>query len=413
MKKAVSKSNELPVIEPTESNSAIKALSPADFAHDINNLLLIIQNTVSTAWRRRITSKTEREALDTISLAVKKASVLANDMMDGTTVCRIFSGIPVAPDDVIEYLKPLIYGLVSDKTKLTFKVADKLRNIKIDLDHFSEVMINIVKNADEAIGKKENGIIEISVFNEKIEVNKQAKFAARGCNPKPGEGVVFSVKDNGRGVSGQVLENLLKTSFTTKIDGHGVGLSNIRSRVDLAGGGIHLDSVEGESFTIQIWLPATKEAPTPILDSKKSSDKYLKLKSIGVNGKRKPLAFMCDDDGAILQSSALLFESMNVDFLMSDSIEESENLFDEHQNEIDIVSLDAHINETSTEKFLGQLVEKKPEIPIILISGYSEAKVRTIFPKNSYLKFLPKPFSRSDIWEIISEFVSRSKDSER
>lgn len=383
-----------------------------ELAHEINNLLLIIQNTVSHGFGRRSASKAERDALETVTVAVKRASALAGYMMDEKGSSRALFGVPSAPAELIGNCLPLIRGVVSRSNLLKVKTGDALHNIKVDPDLFTEAIINIVKNADEALSGKDNGMIEIAVFNERIEPEMVSRFASCGCNPQNGDGVVVSVSDNGEGVSEETLANMLQPNFTTKTYGHGIGLANIRDRVKMAGGGINISSVQGGGFRFEAWFPATKEISKPLGNEKQGTSSSSSRESCVIYGNRKPCVLVFDDDQAILRSSALMLDSMAVNAFMANSVEEAVNVFDANKDEIDIVFLDANIGSVSSVGLMEKFIQAKPEIPIVVMSGYSETKVRKVFPEGSYSRFLAKPYTRADFWEIVTEFATKPDQQE-
>lgn len=384
----------------------------SDFAHEINNLLLIIQNTISFAWNRHPASKAERDALETVTLAVKKASLLTCEMLVGNGMPRAFSGLPTAPAELVGNCLPLIRGIVSRNNVLKIKISENLHNIKVDRDHFAASIINLVKNADEALAGRHDGRIEIAVFNERIEPGTVSRFASWGCNTQNGDGVVVSVSDNGGGVSEETLCKMLQPNFTTKINGHGIGLVNVRDRVKMTGGGINIASVKGGGFRFESWFPATKETPVPFDNGKKRASSSSTRESCAAYGSRKPCVLMFDDDEAILRSSALMLESMQVNALMANSADEAVNVFNANKDDIDIVFLDANIGNVSSVGLMEEFIQVKPEIPIVVMSGYSESKVRAVFPEGSYSRFLAKPYTRSDFWEIVNEFATKPDGQE-
>lgn len=381
-------------------------ISPDGLAHDINNLLLVIQNTMELAWPAP-KSKTDREALDTMGLAISKARGLALDIMEASTSCRIANRTPTSPAELITAFKPLLRGIAAKNVTLNFRLQKEAPNVKIDRDQFCEILINLVKNASEAFAGRP-GEVTISTFAENFAQESSPDYSSCGCHPKSGRGTVFSVGDNGPGVPSDLLDIVLDKTFTTKRSGHGLGLANVVELVKLNHGGISIKTSPGNGFVFNLWVPETQEkaqpfTPTPDDDTGEGSVHRLNT----VSGGKRPCVLMLDDDPAILQSSALLLSSMQTDAIMVDNTYEALKMFNERRGEIDVIFLDANVDSSSTMPLLESFRRLDPDVPCVIISGYAESKIRGLFNPDLYNGYLGKPFTRSDIRNMLARFSKK------
>ena len=112
--------------------------------------------------------------------------------------------------------------------------------VDIDVGRFERVLVNLIKNAREAMPK--GGRLRVGVRRE-------------------GDSVVFEVKDNGRGMSPEVVEMIFEPFFTHgKADGTGLGMSMVKSVVDAHGGTIRVESTVGEGTRFEVRVPVRQRA---------------------------------------------------------------------------------------------------------------------------------------------------------
>ncbi|CAN0595756.1 unnamed protein product [Laminaria digitata] len=109
----------------------------------------------------------------------------------------------------------------------------------VDREQISRALINLVKNAQEAISG--SGEVKLSAQDE----------ALQGA-----AGVWLQVADNGPGMSSEVLNSLFTPYFTTKAEGTGLGLAIVDRIVSEHGGQVRVQSQPGEGTTIRLWLPS-------------------------------------------------------------------------------------------------------------------------------------------------------------
>ena len=200
------------------------------------------------------------------------------------------------------------------------------------------------------------------------------------------------------------IDSLLSGAYSTKVSGHGIGLVNVTDFVKSSKGGVAIESTLGAGFTIRLWIPERERQTTPNhRKSKQNNTPY--RERVDLKTDRKPCILMLDDDLAILQSSALLLGSMNTDVLTVSNSEDAFKIFSANKDKIDIVFLDANVGDSTTLPVLESLKNLDPLMPCIIVSGYAESKIRSLFNPDLYNGFLGKPYTRSDITKILYQQI--------
>lgn len=371
------------------------------FAHDINNWLLVIQNTLEAAWPTP-TLLRERQAIDTIQHAIIKARTLACDIMSSGIQPHHHTQTPLYPQPYLLSLIPLLKGVLTPNTHLYFDIKQNLPPIQIDTASMGDALLNLVKNASEAYEEKEG---DIFLHAEPYTLSSQAlpDFQFRNCTPKPGHGVRLRIQDRGPGFDLQSL--MASTSTSTKKGGHGIGLNNVVSTIQAHQGGLCVQSTPGRGSCFSIWLPETTEAVTELPPKPIAASTSL-IQQTFTPSSRKLRVLMLDDDPAILQSTALLLTSIHAEPILADTQSGAYNLFIENQATLGLILLDADVERMSTRPLLERFRQINDTIPYVIVSGYAESKIKEIFGDNLYNGFLGKPYTRADLQSLIARVIN-------
>ncbi len=371
-------------------------------AHDINNMLLVIQNTLELAWGHSDHHE-DSQAVKTIKMAVEQASHLAGQIMESRSNISEISVKAILSAEFIASHKSLLCAVAAHNVTVHVTAAENLPAIEVNEGQLCDVLMNLVKNASEAYGDK-HGSVQLSVHPETMNSRLEKVFSRGGCQPKHGKGIVFTVKDHGPGVEMARIDSLLSGTYSTKVSGHGIGLVNVMDFVKSSKGGVAIESTLGAGFTIRLWIPERERQTTP--NHRKSKQKNTPYRErVDLKTDRKPCILMLDDDLAILQSSALLLGSMNTDVLTVSNSEDAFKIFSANKDKIDIVFLDANVGDSTTLPVLESLKNLDPLMPCIIVSGYAESKIRSLFNPDLYNGFLGKPYTRSDITKILYQQI--------
>ncbi len=216
-------------------------------AHDFNNHLMALSGYIEIIAYKF--EEMEREEflrkIDTIKIILKNMASITEQLLalskGGVTYKEVIS----LPDMIKEVVS---FNLQGSSIHPVFTIPDDLWKVEVDEGQFSRAIQNIILNAKDAM--PEGGNLHISMRNVIIEDDVEIK---------DGKYVEIIIKDEGEGIPENFLPHIFEPFFSTKKDGHGLGLSVVHSIIEKHKGYIKVESKEGEGTTFYIFIPRAKE----------------------------------------------------------------------------------------------------------------------------------------------------------
>ena len=310
-------------------------------AHDFNNLLMIISGNIHTIRRDNLNPKSLR-ALQAIEVASQRAASLTKQLL---TFARRQSvqPRPVGLADRLAELQDVLKSGMGASVALRLDIDPGVWNIVVDPTEFETALVNLAINARDAM--PEGGVVTITARNRLAE-----------------QQVDVSVSDTGVGIPEDILPSVFDPFFTTKPigKGTGLGLSQVHGFAHQAGGTVVIESKLGEGTTVTIRLPRGPE------DAKAQVEQP----SIAGSG----TVLLVEDNPDVALASTSFFEQLGYTVRwVSDA---SAALDEIERNGIDIVCSDIVMPGKFDGVTLAKTIrERKPELPILLTTGYSAAAV--------------------------------------
>jgi CheY-like chemotaxis protein len=216
--------------------------------------------------------------------------------------------------------------------------------------------MNLCTNAGHAMQQK-GGMLEVSLQSVELD----ADFAAAHMGLKPGAYLELTVSDTGHGMRPAVLERIFDPFFTTKErgEGTGLGLAVVHGIVKNHGGEIYVYSEPGRGTTFKVFLPAVEKRQEPEIRAEKP-----------VTGGTEHILFV-DDEPSLAKMVQQILESLGYKVAVRTSSLEALELFEDQPDRFDLVITDMTMPHMTGEELSTKLMEIKPDIPIILCTGFS------------------------------------------
>jgi PAS domain S-box-containing protein len=351
-------------------------------AHDFNNILSAIMGYGELA----ALIAPDHEELNNNICHILKASQRAKEL-----TCQILAFSRHAE----EKLKPVeIRLIVKEVLKLLRASLPSTIEIRQDIDPQSgiieadptqihQLLMNLCTNAASAM-EVEGGLLEISLRNEKISTSQAKMF----LDIEPGHYVVLKVSDTGLGMTLEILKKIFDPYFTTKAKGKGtgLGLAVVHGIVKRHCGGIAVESAPNRGTTFRVYFPLLEAEtacdPAEIKPSLPEGDECI---------------LFIDDEEDILNIGARMLCHLGYEVITSSSSMAGLNLFRAQPDRFDLVITDMTMPNLTGDKLALELMKIRPDIPIILCTGYSESINGEVAKKMGIKEFGMKPFGMHDL----------------
>ena len=352
-------------------------------AHDVNNVLAVILNTIEITWM----DGTEDDpivtsAVDTIRDAVRRGTGMMNELMTfaGETKIELKR---CRPAEVVNASSRLIAGTLAQNVAVNYNLPGDLPDVDADPNQIWKVFFNLAKNASEAL-KERHGEITISAKPFEMTPALMTSFTASRAL-QPGPGVLFIVSDNGPGIPPDVVRRIFDPYVSTKSAGRGLGLAIVASIVAAHGGGISVSSNAVDGTTFNIFLPKSKIAA-----------KTRETETAGAKDITGDVLVVDDDDG-ILKTLSILLKSLKLESHTANNPDAALADFRRFSSNLSCVLLDANLGHFDSVRLLRALRAADPKVPVIVTSGSTPEETEAIFSTQPYNGFLAKPYTLAEL----------------
>ncbi len=359
-------------------------------AHDFNNLLTAILANLNLAEAGVPEDSPVAARLRATEGAALKAAELTRQMLAYSGKGRFV----VRPHDlnlVVREVTDLVKVSIAKKANLHFSLEEDLPLVEADEAQLQQVILNLVTNASDALGDREGEIRVTTCARTLDETFISATFPGQGL--VPGLYAVLEVGDTGVGMTPEVLARIFDPFFTTKPTGHGLGLSAIQGILRGHRAGLKVYSEPGRGTSFQVYLPATS-APRPqaALVHSDPSDVVLCGRVL-----------LVDDEDSILEVTAKALERLGFEVATAADGREAVELFSQGPEAFRLALVDLTMPRMDGRECFKALRALRPDLPVVLCSGFSEQESVKAFLGEGLAGFIQKPYSMGTLRKALIE----------
>ncbi|MGQ9792154.1 MAG: CHASE domain-containing protein [Anaerolineae bacterium] len=370
-------------------------------AHDFNNLLTAMQGHLEMAQQQLSSATSLRWHIDAALQVIKRATDLTRQMLAYAGKGQ-FIVQEVDLNALIEQNRAMLSAAVSRSVTFDLQLAAQLPPIRADVGQMQQVIMNLITNASEAIGERP-GVITLRTG---VQICDQ-EYLQRSCleeKPPAGAYVFVEVSDTGCGMDEHTRERIFEPFFTTKFTGRGLGMAAVQGIVRALHGAIMVDSQLGHGTTVRILLPVAQLSESSVPVSPASVAPAEMPREIVSTG----AILVIDDEDMVCDLVADALHLMGFRSLTASDGEEGVRLFQEHANEIACIILDLTMPRQDGASTYHALRAIRPDIPIILTSGYSLRDVLQRFEGQKPDGFLHKPYPLEELRRAVESVLGRA-----
>ena len=255
-----------------------------------------------------------------------------------------------------------------------------------------QVLLNLSVNARDAM--PQGGTLTISLAAMSID----AIFAERHPQARVGRFVRLRVTDTGTGMDTATLGHIFEPFFTTKEvgKGTGLGLATVYGIVKQHDGWVEVNSEPGKGATFDIMFPAINEAAATV-------KKDASTDASTVTGGTETILIV-EDEEILREMAREILQNYGYNILEASSGREAFDVWNRHTDEIHLLLTDMVMPEgISGIQLAERLLSDRPDLKIILTSGYSSNEVNAELMARSQARFLQKPYSHNNLAKIVRD----------
>jgi len=364
-------------------------------AHDFNNLLTPILGEASLSLMELPADSAVRRRIERIQRAAHHASTLTNQLLDYAGIGTL-DAEPVDLSKLVREMGELLQTAVSKQAVLSYDLAADLPAARGDPRLLSQVVVNLLTNASEAVDARPGGG-QINVRNgtQLLDGARRAGLVL-GEEAADGEYVYFEVEDAGCGMTAETRARIFDPFFTTKFTGRGLGLAAVLGIVRKHGGSIEIDSEIDRGTRIRVLCPIAASLEADGLPPRPGAED---LRAGG-------LVLVADDDDGAREIQQEILTRAGFQVLTARDGGEAVECFRAHADSIRLVLLDRTMPGISGEESLDAIRGISAQVPIVLVSGYSRETAPARLEEDALCAFLQKPFLPETLLGKVAELLA-------
>jgi two-component system, cell cycle sensor histidine kinase and response regulator CckA len=372
-------------------------------AHDFNNILTGILGNADLALMRISPLAPARGNLEEIRKAALRAAGLANQMLAYSGKGK-FELRSIDLSSLVKEMAQLMEVSISKKAVLTYDLTDDLPIIQGDVNQIRQVVMNLITNASESLGRG-TGVIRLctsSAFCDRTYLDAMGAGAHTIHEEPLPEGLYVSleVTDSGCGMDLETQSRVFDPFFTTKFSGRGLGMSAVLGIVRGHEGMVKIYSEIGKGTTFKILFPAGKDLDA----SQKPNLGEENLHQVLQEG----LVLVADDETTVCNVAKEMLEEMGLTVLTAWDGNQAVEIFREHVDKILFVLLDLTMPGLDGAQAFREMRRLNPKVKVILSSGYNEQDVTQRFVGKGLAGFIQKPYTMVKLREKLNEVFGTS-----
>ncbi|RII26450.1 MAG: hypothetical protein CXR30_16345 [Geobacter sp.] len=360
-------------------------------AHDFNNILTAIIGNADLALMRLSNESPVVENLRRIEQAAVNASDLARQMLAYSGKGKFI----VENMDLSRLLENMLHMLevsISKKAILRLDLMPSLPPIEGDATQIRQIVMNLVINASEAIGDR-SGVIAITTGCLDCD-RSYLKDVLYEENLSDGLYVYLEIADTGCGMDRETVDKIFDPFFTTKFTGRGLGMAAVLGIVRGHRGAIKIYSEPGRGTTFKILLPASGKPGEIFNDAVPWHD-----------WQGSGTVLFVDDEETVRGIGGEMLRELGFNVVTADNGLEAIRIFKETPD-IAFVILDLTMPHLDGEQCFRELRQIRPDVKVIISSGYNEHEVTQKFVGKGLAGFIQKPYKLSVLKEAITPLIS-------
>jgi PAS domain S-box-containing protein len=365
-------------------------------AHDFNNFMAIILGSIDLIKPLLKDDELVNKRIVVIEQAASRGAELTSKLQafSKTTTSELQT---VDVSDLIRDMLPILDSSLTSEIQIDLELANSLWQVDVPTGELKDAIINLAINANHAMGGR--GRLGISTSN--LKLTKGYKAGNLQC--LPGEYVVLTVSDTGVGIAEDIIDKIMDPFFTTKskANGSGLGLSMVYGLAKRAHGDVAVESKLGEGAEFSLYLRRSKNRKQIEITSTSEEPPL---------GNKEKILFV-EDEPDLRELGLLRLEQLGYEAIVAENGVMGREILESAQP-IDLVFSDVimpgGINGFELLKIARTL---RPEIGILLCSGFAANENQTDLALEELPQILQKPFTILALAKALQENLEKGESN--
>lgn len=379
------------LLQQAQKMEALGALA-GGVAHDFNNILSVILGNAELARMSCKSKASPEKYLESIHSAGIQAKDLVKQILSFSRQEEL-KKIPMRPAEVVTESLKLLRSTIPTTIEIVAEVDEKCGTIFADPTQYHQILMNLCTNAYHAM-EQNGGTMTIRLYQESL----YSTALLREFSCQPGDYAHLVVEDSGDGIDQSIVDRIYDPYFTTKESGKGtgMGLAIVYGIIQGHNGAIQVISKPGVGTSFHVYFPISGGQTEKLEESQEEL----------VHGSEHIL-LIDDDDGLLLMVKTLL-ERIGYKVTTKISASDAFASFCDRPEEYDLVITDQTMPGMTGIELAEKIFLVRPEIPIILSTGYSPAVSREKVLAMGIKELAFKPLAFDKLSRIIRQIIDQA-----
>ncbi len=360
-------------------------------AHDFNNMLSVILGNTEIILEDLDPSSPVIPNLHEVQKAAERSANLTGQLLAFARKQTVSPKI-LNLNEIIDGMLNMLKRLIGEGIDLSWRPETKLWPVKIDPSQVDQILANLSVNARDSI--KDIGNLTIETDN----VHFDHKYCRDHMGHTHGDYVMLSVRDSGRGMNKETMDNLFEPFFTTKQlgKGTGLGLATVYGIVKQNKGFIKVYSEKDEGTTFRIYLPKYAETIN------RKEPKILETKVL----RGHETILLVEDEASILKMNKMMLQRLGYNVLAASTPGEAIQISNDFTSgKIELLMTDVVMPEMNGRDLAENLLRSYPDLKCLFMSGYTANVIAHHGILDEGLNFISKPFSKQELSTKLREIL--------
>ncbi|MBF0634671.1 MAG: PAS domain S-box protein [Nitrospinae bacterium] len=369
----------------------------AGIAHEFNNTLHAVIGYATLARERSRDDDRLVHYMDNTLKACKRGQDVISSLLT-FSMKGPYSPIAIDAAKLVTQSIAVLRPLLPSTIDITSDIDRDTGSILTDPTMFTQVMANIASNAEHAIGPK-IGCISINLASVNVDPDYLGSMPGKIKIGKldAGRYALLTIADTGCGIAPEVMDKIFEPfiSYKPRDQGTGLGLAVVGGLVLRADGAIAIESRLGIGSAFHLYLPATQ------LYEAQHSTTGFEQKDVEPKHKSK-CVLLVDDDALVLAVMEEILTGSGLTVVTAVNGEEALDIFYRNPARFDIAIIDQVMPKMTGTVLAHKMGEKRPDMPMILCTGYGKASDHENQDEPETSHTLKKPFGPEELMKIIN-----------